>query len=76
MKNYYCCIGFNRRFQQFFSHITTVSGCDRVGSSVLTFIVLPHCNIMPQTLDMIPHPVTLSGHWVGQSYPVNVSAKR
>ena len=31
---------------------------------------------MPETLDMIPHPVTLSGHWVGQSYPVSVSAKR
>ena len=28
-------------------------------SSVLTFIVLLHCSIMPQTLDMIPHPVTL-----------------
>ena len=43
-----------RRFQQFFSHITT------------------------QTLDMIPHPVTLSWHWVDQSqlYPVNLSAKR
>ena len=43
---------------------------------MLTFIVLPHWSIMPQTLDMIPHPVTLSRHWVGQSYPVSVSAKR
>ena len=38
------------------------------GSSMLTFIVLPHWCIMPQTLDMIPHPVTLSWHWVDQSY--------
>ena len=32
---------------------------------------------MPQTLDMIPHPVTLSWHWVDQSYlyPVSLSAK-
>ena len=29
-------------------------------SSMLTFIVLPGWAIMPQTLDMIPHPVTLS----------------
>ena len=32
------------------------------GSSLLTFIVLPHWSIMPQTLYMIPHPVTLSWH--------------
>ena len=33
---------------------------------------------MSQTLDMIPHPVTLSWHWVDQSklYPVSLSAKR
>ena len=37
------------------------------GSSMLTFIVLPHRSIMPQTLDMISHPVTLSRHWVDQS---------
>ena len=37
------------------------------GSSVLTFVVLPHCSIMPQTLDMISHPVTLSWHLVDQS---------
>ena len=37
------------------------------GSSMLTFIVLPHWSIMPQALDMIPHPVTLSWHWVDQS---------
>ena len=24
-----CVFGFNVAFQQFFSHITTVSGCDR-----------------------------------------------
>ena len=48
------------------------------GSSMLTFIVLPHWSIMSQILDMIPHPVTLSWHWVDQSklYPVNLSAKR
>ena len=27
------------------------------GISMLTFIVLPHWRIMPQTFDMIPHPV-------------------
>ena len=37
------------------------------GSSMLTFIVLPHGSIMHQTLDMNPHPVTLSWHWVDQS---------
>ena len=37
------------------------------GSSMLTFIVLPHWSIMPQTLDSIPHPVTLSWHMVDQS---------
>ena len=36
------------------------------GSSMLTFIVLPHWSIISQTLDMIPRPV----------YPVNLSAKR
>ena len=30
------------------------------GSSMLIFIVLPHWSIMPKTLDMISHPVTLS----------------
>ena len=37
------------------------------GSSVLTFIVLPHWNIMSQTLGMIPHPVTL--YWHSSSSP-------
>ena len=37
-------------------------------SSMLTFIVLPHWSIMPQTLDMIPHPVTSSWHWVDRSW--------
>ena len=48
------------------------------GSWMLTFIVLPHWNIMPQTLDMIPHQVILSWHWVDQSkpYPVILSAKQ
>ena len=31
-------------------------------SSMLTFIVLPQRSIMSQTLDMIPHPVTLPWH--------------
>ena len=47
------------------------------GSSMLSYIVLPHWSIMPQTLDMIPHPVTLSWHWVNQSelYPVWVPSE-
>ena len=45
---------------------------------MLTFIVLPHWSIMPQTLDIMPHPVTLSWHWVVQSklYSDRLSAKR
>ena len=62
-----------RHFQQFFSHITTC--LIATGSSMLTFIVLPHWSIMPQTLDMIPHPVTLSWHWVDQSYLYTVSLR-
>ena len=48
------------------------------GGSVLTFIVMPHWSIMPQTLDMMQHPLTLSWHWVDQSklYPTSLSAKR
>ena len=33
------------------------------GNSVLTFIVLPHWSIIPRH-STIPHPVTLSWHWV------------
>ena len=46
---------------------------------MLTFIVLPHWSIMSDaTFDMIPHPVTLSWHWVNQSllYPVSLSDKQ
>ena len=39
----------------------------KAGSSMLTFILLPHWSIMYQTLGMIPHPVTLYWHWVNQS---------
>ena len=43
---------------------------------MLTFIVLPHWSIMPQTLDMISHPVALSWHcmmdgWVRVLHPFN-----
>ena len=54
-----------RRFQQFSvisRHCLVVTG-----SSMLTFIVLRHWSIMPQTLDMIPHPVKLSWHCLDQS---------
>ena len=37
------------------------------GSSMLTFIVLRHWNIMPQTLEMLPHPFTLSWHCLDRS---------
>ena len=59
-----------RRFQQYFSHITTVSGYDRALNA--------HWSIMPQTFDLIPHPVTLSWHCFDQSklFPVSLSAKR
>ena len=60
-----CLFGFNVAFNKF-------SGISRrclvaSGSSLLTFIVFLHWSIMPQTLDMIPHPVTLSWHCVDQS---------
>ena len=37
------------------------------GRSMHTFIGLPHWSIMPQTLNMIPHPVILSCQWIDQS---------
>ena len=37
------------------------------GSSMLSFIVLSHWSIIPNTLDMMPHLVTLSWHWVDTS---------
>ena len=39
---------------------------DVAGSSMLTFRVLPHWNVTPQTLYMISHPVTLYWHWADQ----------
>ena len=60
-----CIFGFNVAFNNF----SVISRWCLVvtGSSLLTFIELPHWSIMSQTLDMIPHPVTLSWHWVNHS---------
>ena len=62
----YCCLF---RFNVAFNNFSVISRRCLVatGSSMLIFIVLPHWSIKPQTLDMIPHPVTLSWHWVDQS---------
>ena len=49
------------------THPTMLSGCYRKLNAYL-YSVLPHWSIMPQTLDMIPHPITLSWHWIDQSY--------
>ena len=60
-----CEFGFNVAFNNF--SVISRRCLVVTGSSMLTFIVLPHWCIMSQTLDMIPHPVTLSWHWVEQS---------
>ena len=63
-----CLFGFNVAFNNF-SVISQLCLVVTV-SSMLTFIVLrllPHWSIMPQTLDMIPYPVTASWHCVDQS---------
>ena len=60
-----CEFGFNVAFNNF--SVISRRCLVATGSSMLTFIVLPHWSIMSQTLDMIPHPVTLSWHWVDQS---------
>ena len=61
-----CCLfGFKVTFNNF--SVILRRCLVATGSSVLTFIVLPHWSIMPQKLDMIPYPVTLSWHWVDQS---------
>ena len=39
-------------------HIATVPTC----SSGTLIIVLPHRNVMPQTQDMTPHPITVYRH--------------
>ena len=59
-----CVFGFNVAFNNF--SVISRRCLVATGSSMLTFIVLPHWSIMSQTLDMIPHPVTLSWHWVDQ----------
>ena len=60
-----CVFGFNVAFNNF--SVISRRCLVATGSSMLTIIVLPHWSIMSQTLDMIPHPVTLSWHWVDQS---------
>ena len=55
-----CCLFvFNVTFNIFQSRQCLVE----TDSSVLTFIALPHWSIVPQTLEMIQHPVTLSWYW-------------
>ena len=72
---FFCLFGFNISFNNF--SVISRRCLVVTGSSLLTFIVLPHWSIMPQTLDMKPHPVTLSWHRVDQSllYPIRLSAK-
>ena len=53
-----CVFGFNVAFNNF--SVISRRCLVATGSSMLTFIVLPHRSIMSLTLDMIPHPVTLS----------------
>ena len=57
------------RFNVAFNNFSVISRwcLVAIGSSMLTFIVLPHWSIMSQTLGMIPHPVILYWHWVDQS---------
>ena len=58
-----CCLfGFNVAFINF--SIISRQCLVVTESSMLTFIALPHWSIMPQTLHMIQHPVTLTRHWV------------
>ena len=69
----FCLFWFNISFNNF--SVISRQSLIATGSSMLTFIVLPHWSIMPQTLDK--YPVTLSWHWVNQSniYPLSLSAK-
>ena len=60
-----CVFGFNVAFNNF--SVISRRCLVATGSLMLTFIVLPHWSIMSQTLEMIPHPVTLSWHCVDQS---------
>ena len=60
-----CLLGFNFAFNNF--SVISRQCLVATGSSMLTFIVLRHWRIMPQTLDMIPYPVPLSWHCLDQS---------
>ena len=53
---FFVCLGLTSHL----SHITTVPACS---SSTLTN-VLPHRNVMPQTQDMTPNPITVYRHRV------------
>ena len=59
-----CIFGFNIAFKNF--SVISRQCLVVAGSSMLTFIVLPHWRIMSQTLGNILHPVTLYWHWVDQ----------
>ena len=59
-----CLFDFNDAFSNF--SVISRRCLVAAGSSMLTFIVLPHWSIIPQTPDMISHPVTLSWHSVDQ----------
>ena len=76
--NPFCCclFGLNVDFNNF--SVIQRRCLVATGSSVLTLIVLRHWSIMPQALDTIPHPVTLSWHCLDQSqlFPVSLSARR
>ena len=63
-----CCLF---RFNITFNNFSVISRwcLAETESSMLIFIVLPHWSIMSQTHDMIPHPATLSWHWVDQLVP-------
>ena len=54
---YFICL---RHFQQFFSHIVTMCGCDKEYNA--HFRVLPHWNILLQKHCLIFHPSTL--YWL------------
>ena len=63
-----CFCGFNVAFNNY--SVISRRCLVPTGSSMLTFIVLPHWSIMLDTkswLDIIPRPLTLSWHWVDQS---------
>ena len=63
-----CFFGFNVAFNNY--SVISRRCLVPTGSSMLTFIVLLHWSIMPDTkswLDIIPHPLTLSWYWVDQS---------